>query len=67
MADNIRIDTHKLLYHPETVARWLSGENIYPIELELGITNACNHRCIFCSVDYTGYKANFLDTDLLNL
>lgn len=65
MADNIRIDTHKLLYHPETVARWLSGENIYPIELELGITNACNHRCIFCSVDYTGYKANFLDTDLL--
>ena len=35
MADNIRIDTHKLLYHPETVARWLSGENIYPIELEL--------------------------------
>lgn len=65
MADNIRIDTHKLIYHPETVARWLKGENIYPIELEIGLTNACNHRCIFCSVDYMGYKPEFLDAEIL--
>lgn len=65
MTDNIRIDTHKLIYHPETVARWLKGENIYPVELEIGLTNACNHRCIFCSVDYTGYKPEFLDSEIL--
>lgn len=65
MADNIRIDSHKLIYHPDTVVRWLKGENIYPIELEVGLTNACNHRCIFCAVDYTGYKPDRIETGLL--
>ncbi|MCM1120948.1 MAG: radical SAM protein [Eubacterium sp.] len=65
MAENIRMDSHKLIYHPETVARWLKGENIYPIELEIGLTNACNHRCIFCAVDYTGYQPYRIDTEIL--
>lgn len=65
MAENIRIDSHKLIYHPDTVAKWLRGENIYPIELEIGLTNACNHRCIFCAVDYTGYKPQRIETGLL--
>lgn len=65
MADNIKIDSHKLIYHPDVVARWLQGENIYPIELEIGLTNACNHRCIFCAVDYTGYKPDQIDTKIL--
>lgn len=64
MANNIRMDSHKLIYHPETVGRWLKGENIYPIEMEVGLTNACNHRCVFCAVDYTGYKPVRLDTNL---
>lgn len=66
MADqNIRMDSHKLIYHPETVARWLRGENIYPLELEVSLTNACNHRCIFCAVDYTGYKPTMMDANRL--
>ena len=65
MAENIRMDSHKLIYHPDVVARWLKGENIYPIEIEIGLTNACNHRCIFCAVDYTGYKPNMIDSQLL--
>lgn len=65
MADNVRMDSHKLIYHPETVGRWLKSENIYPIELEVSLTNACNHRCIFCAVDYTGYKPTMMDTDVL--
>lgn len=65
MAENIRMDSHKLIYHPEVVARWLKGENIYPIELEIGLTNACNHRCVFCAVDYTGYKPDRIDKQLL--
>ena len=43
----------------------MKGENIYPIELEIGLTNACNHRCIFCAVDYTGYQPVKLDTEVL--
>lgn len=65
MAENIRMDSHKLIYHPDVVARWAKGENIYPIELEIGLTNACNHRCIFCAVDYTGYKPDRIDSELL--
>lgn len=65
MADNIRMDSHKLIYHPEIVARWLKGENIYPIEIEIGLTNACNHRCIFCAVDYTDYKPDKIDSGIL--
>ena len=65
MADNIRMDSHKLIYHPDVVARWLRGENIYPIELEIGLTNSCNHRCIFCAVDYTGYQPYRMDKQLL--
>lgn len=67
MADKIRMDSHKLIYHPERVAAWKRGENIYPIELEIGLTNACNHRCIFCAVDYTGYKPTMLEADLIKL
>lgn len=65
MAENIRMDSHKLIYHPDVVARWMKGENIYPIEVEIGLTNACNHRCIFCAVDYTGYQPDRIDSQLL--
>lgn len=60
MAENIRMDSHKLIYHPETVSRWLKGENIYPIEIEISPSGTCNHRCIFCAVDYIGYQPDFL-------
>lgn len=65
MSENIRIDSHKLIYHPCEVAKWLSGEKVYPIEIEVGLSGACNHRCVFCALDYVGYKPNFLDTDLI--
>lgn len=63
--EDYRMDSHKLIYHPDVVARWLKGENIYPIELEIGLTNACNHRCIFCAVDYMGYKPNKIERQML--
>lgn len=65
MADEIRMDSHKLIYHPQRVAAWQRGENIYPIELEIGLTNACNHRCIFCAVDYMGYQPTMFDAKIL--
>lgn len=65
MAEDIRMDSHKLIYHPETVARWLKGENIYPIEIEISPSGTCNHRCVFCAVDYIGYQPNFLDKEVI--
>lgn len=65
MAENIRMDSHKLIYHPEAVADWLKGRNIYPIEIEISPSGACNHRCIFCALDYMGYEPNFLKKDAI--
>lgn len=65
MAENIRMDSHKLIYHPERVADWLKGENIYPIEIEISPSGTCNHRCIFCAYDYIGYEPHFLNKDIL--
>lgn len=65
MKDNLRMDSHKLAYHPEAVARWLKGEDIYPIEIEISPSGSCNHRCIFCAVDYVGYQPCFLDKDII--
>lgn len=65
MAENIRMDSHKLIYHPEAVSRWLKGENIYPIEIEISPSGTCNHRCAFCAVDYIGYQPVFLDKEIV--
>ncbi len=62
---DIRMDSHKLIYHPEEVARWNRGELIYPIELEIGPSGACNHRCTFCALDHLGYKPNFLKKEII--
>ena len=62
---NYNIDGHKLHLHPERVADWLAGENIYPLYMELSPSGACNHRCVFCSMDFMGYRPKFLDTDIM--
>ena len=65
MSNNLRLDSHKLIYHPEVVARWLKGENIYPIEIEVSLSSGCNHRCVFCSFEYMNHNSKFLDTKIL--
>ena len=47
-----RIDSHKLIYHPERVADWMAGNNIYPICMEISPSSSCNHRCQICAFDY---------------
>ena len=65
MAENIRLDSHKLTLHPQRVAQWMDGKVIYPLELEIGLSRSCNHRCTFCAVDYMEYKPVRLDKDVL--
>ncbi len=65
MVENIRMDSHKLIYHPKVVAKWLDGEFVYPVEIEISPSGACNHRCIFCALDYLGYEPYFLDKDII--
>ena len=65
MADKYKIDSHKLMYHPNRVSAWLNKKNVYPIYVEISPCGACNHRCSFCSVDFMGYKKQLLDPDML--
>jgi cyclic pyranopterin phosphate synthase len=72
MADRFRIDDHKLMLHPHRVAQWLDGRDdwsrareIYPIYLEISPFGACNHRCIFCAVDYLDYRNVSQDPQVL--
>lgn len=70
--DSLKIDSHKLEFHPHRVAQWLDSKDdwekakkLYPIYVEVSPIGACNHRCTFCGVDYIGYKPNTLDADIL--
>jgi radical SAM protein with 4Fe4S-binding SPASM domain len=63
--EDIRIDSHKLIYHPQQVYKWLKGDDIYPIYIEISPSGVCNHRCIFCAFEYLGYKPKFIDKDVL--
>jgi cyclic pyranopterin phosphate synthase len=63
--DEFRIDSHKLIFHPGEVAKWLAGEDPYPIYVEISPSGACNHRCTFCALDFMEYKPRFLDASIL--
>ena len=63
--DKYKIDSHKLNYHPDRVSAWLKGENVYPIYMEMSPVGACNHRCVFCGLDFMGYKNRKLEMPML--
>ncbi|KPK41084.1 MAG: hypothetical protein AMJ78_06465 [Omnitrophica WOR_2 bacterium SM23_29] len=65
MMDRLRIDNHKLIYHVDRVKKWLDGESIYPIYMEISPSGACNQRCSFCAFDYLKYKVRFINTKKL--
>ncbi|MBF0131405.1 MAG: radical SAM protein [Magnetococcales bacterium] len=61
-----------MIYHPDRVARvlavqggWERARTVYPIYVEIAPVGACNHRCVFCAVDYIGYQSARLDVELL--
>lgn len=60
-----RVDSHKLIFHPRRVADWLDGKQVYPILLEVGISGACNHRCVFCAASHMEHKPTYIDTGVL--
>jgi radical SAM protein with 4Fe4S-binding SPASM domain len=71
MTDRYAIDSHKLVYHPQRVARfldagddWEKAKSIYPLYVEIAPVGACNHRCTFCAVDYIGYKPTRMSVEV---
>ena len=62
---NYRLDSHKLIYHPQRVSEWLEKGDTYPLEVEISPSSMCNHRCIFCALDYLGHEKNLLDKNVI--
>ena len=50
--NKMEIDSHKLMYHPKRVVKWSEKGDCYPLYVEIGPTNRCNHRCVFCCYDF---------------
>ena len=62
--DKFRVDSHKLLWHLDRVADWKKEKVIPPIYIEVSPISACNHKCIFCGIDFAKEKTSKLDTEL---
>ncbi len=58
------IDSHKLGYHPERIAEWKKGGFCYPLHIEAGITNKCNHKCIQCTLDWINHKSDCIHPEV---
>lgn len=63
--DKYRIDSHKLIYHVDRVSDWIKGKGIYPAYIEVSPSGSCNHRCIYCALDFMKYQPRFLDAAIL--
>jgi GTP 3',8-cyclase len=63
--DKYRIDSHKLMYHVSRVKEWLDGDLIYPVYMEISPSGTCNHRCIYCGLDYMKYQKRYIDASIL--
>jgi radical SAM protein with 4Fe4S-binding SPASM domain len=61
----VDVDNHKLIYHPKRVADWLKTGDCFPLYVEIGLTNRCNHRCIFCALDWFDKKPIDMDTEVM--
>jgi radical SAM protein with 4Fe4S-binding SPASM domain len=66
--DPLVLDEQKLFYFPQRIGQWLDAGNnwnrlksTYPVYVEVSPAGACNHRCIFCALDFMGYRRQYLD------
>lgn len=61
----IDIAGHKLMYHPKRVAEWDEKGDCYPIYIEVGLTNLCNHKCVFCALDFLCNGGDFIKREVM--
>lgn len=45
-----RLDFSKIFYHTPRICEFLETGDTYPIHAVLGLSNFCNHNCVWCSV-----------------
>ena len=45
---NLILDNHKLSYHYNRFEKWLQGEKVAPISVDMALTRSCGAMCSFC-------------------
>jgi len=60
------LDGHKIHLHPEKSAIWREIKDCYPIHIEIGATNKCNHDCVFCALDFAIGKTDINRDVMIN-
>jgi len=64
--DKYALDGHKLFWHLDRLQAWQSGALIAPIYVEVSPVSYCNHKCIFCGLDFAQGSPASLDTEVIN-
>jgi radical SAM protein with 4Fe4S-binding SPASM domain len=59
------IDGHKLMYHPKRITEWMEKGDCFPIYVEIGLTDRCNHKCSFCALDWVEKERKDMDINVL--
>ena len=60
-----RIDFSKIFFHPHILASCLAGESFFPFHMTIGLTNRCNHKCLWCYAEYQKVKQATIDAEVL--
>lgn len=61
----IDIDRPNLIYHPDRTSEWKKNRDCFPIYIEVGPTNRCNHKCVFCALDFLEHKGYDIDKGVM--
>ncbi len=62
--DKYLIDGHKLYWHLDRVKQWQEKRVIPAIYIEVSPVAFCNHKCIFCGIDFAMQKKVQLGTEI---
>ena len=66
MKDNTFDVKNKLCYHPGHLQKIIDGKRPFPLNVEIDVTNHCNHNCKFCNVaEFLKKERQSLDKDLV--
>lgn len=59
---------YKILTYPDILDKMVKDEKVNPINLEINLTNICNHKCIWCTYGYLHSNKDTLDkSDVKNV
>lgn len=56
---------YKVLFFPEVYSKLVSGAPTNPINIEINLTNKCNHNCLWCTYGYLHHNNDELDIEVV--